>query len=191
MQNKYRNFNKSPFLQFLFTVVLAGFFAFIIVSFGFRSYHVFGDSMKPTLQEGDILIISKTQATWSRFRSHSYIPERGDIVVLNSPISDTRLVKRVIGLPGERIAIQQGRVLVYNQENPSGFDPYQKLNIQPTFTSGSTNALIPESHIYVIGDNRSPGGSSDSRNELGPVPSEYIIGELTLRIWPVNKISVF
>lgn len=146
--------------------------------------------MEPTLQEGNYLIISKLGSLWSDLRGQEYIPERGDIIVLNSP-SGIRLVKRVIGMPGEFVDVRNGEITIYNDEYQQGFDPYEALNLPTVFTEGEVSVEVPEGHIFVVGDNRLPGGSSDSRNDLGPVSGDEVIGKLILRLWPLNEIDRF
>lgn len=87
-------------LKVVGTWLLALLVAFGIQRYAFQSYQVFGQSMEPTLSEGDYLIISKLGATFAKVKHDDYVPARGDIVVLDSSLSGTRLIKRVIGLPG-------------------------------------------------------------------------------------------
>lgn len=147
--------------------------------------------MEPTLHENDYLIISKLPVSWAEFRNQPYIPERGEIVVVTSPIDGSRLIKRVIGLPDERVIVNNGSVKIYNQESKTGFDPYQSLDIPTEYVSGQLSAVVPQDHLFLIGDNRQAGGSLDSRNELGPVPITNVVGELQLRLWPFSGIQKF
>ncbi len=171
--------------------VLALVVALTLQRFVFQSYQVFGHSMEPTLSEGDYLIISKLGVTWADISHGHYVPHRGDIIVLNSPLDGTRLVKRVIGLPGERVVVSGGTVTVYNSDRPEGFDPYQSLSLPPVYASGQLTMVIPNNDIFVVGDNREAGNSLDSRNDLGPVPVSDIIGKLVLRLWPPSRIDAF
>lgn len=165
--------------------------ALALQRYAFKSYEVFGQSMQPTLNEGDYLIISKLPSTLAGVRRQDYLPHRGEIVVLESPLDDTRLIKRVIGLPGERISVANGTIRVYNTEHPRGFDPYAQLNLPSVYASGQISVIVPEHNIFVVGDNRASGGSLDSRNELGTVPSKNIVGKVVVRLWPLSKISNF
>ncbi len=178
-------------LKILGSWLLALLVALALQRFVFQSYQVFGQSMEPTLSQGDYLIISKVGPTWAGLRNHYFVPERGDIVVVDNPLEDNRLIKRVIGLPGERITVGDGQVRVFNRENREGFDPYQKLGLKPTNASGQLSLVVPERHVFLIGDNRESGGSLDSRNDLGPVPAEDILGKLVLRLWPFSKVDNF
>ncbi|MBI3984199.1 signal peptidase I [Candidatus Microgenomates bacterium] len=186
--------SQRPSLR-VFKIVLSWLAALLVAlalqRFVFQSYQVFGHSMEPTLSEGDYLIISKIGPTWADLRRDNYYPDRGDIVVINSPLDDTRLIKRVIGLPGERITVANGQVRVYNQAQPTGFDPYAALGLGSKYTSGQLTIVVPADHAFVVGDNREAGGSLDSRNDLGPVALDDIIGKLVVRLWPVSKIDSF
>ena len=154
---------------------------FLIRNFLVQPFLVSGSSMTPNFYDGDYLLID--ELTY-RFRN----PERGEVSVFRYPNDETTyFIKRIIGLPGERLAVAGGTVTIYNQEHPDGFDPYQTLGLPERFAAGQLTTVVPESHIFVIGDNRQAGGSLDSRNELGPVPSERIIGKLALRVWPPSQ----
>ncbi len=185
-----RSFSDSRAWQFIKIAGswgLALLIAFGIQRYGFQSYQVFGQSMEPTLHEGDYLVISKLAPTFARLKRGQYVPTRGDIVVIDSGLTGTRLIKRVIGLPGERISVANGSVTIYNNENPNGFDPYEKLGLPGRFAAGQLTSVVPEGNAFVIGDNRQAGASLDSRNELGPVPTDHIIGRLAWRLWPFNQ----
>ena len=165
--------------------------ALALQRFVFQSYQVFGQSMEPTLSEGDYLIISKLGPTFADLRNRHFVPERGDIVVIDNPLEDNRLIKRVIGLPGERITVSDGQIRVFNRENREGFDPYQKLGLGPINTDGALSLVVPERHVFLVGDNRASGGSLDSRNDLGPVPVEDVVGKLVLRLWPFSEVDSY
>lgn len=169
-------------------VVLAA----IINSFVFQSYQVFGMSMSDTLHEGDRLIISKVSKSISNITGE-YVPARGDIIVFKSPISpDIQLIKRVIALPGERVTVKAGKITVYNDEFPSGFNPDDSYSdLLPDEKTGDIETVVSDDEIFVSGDNRVTGASLDSRNELGNVPIENIVGELVLRVFPLDQASFF
>jgi signal peptidase I len=179
---------------FVGTVVVA---AMLINSFIFQSYYVDGTSMTPTLQNEDRLIIDKVGKTAAMLQGKSYIPKRGDIVVLDSSILDQygheeQLIKRVIGLPGDTILIQNGVVTIKNDEFPDGFNVDQQLGLDlaKTYSELPIEATIPEDSVFVLGDNRGPNGSFDSRS-FGLVKSGDIQGRLSMRIFPFNTTRVF
>ncbi len=171
--------------------------ALFIIAFVFRSYQVDGPSMENTLQNGDKLIIWKVPRTWARITGHPYIPSRGNIVVFTETglsafgqQNSKQLIKRVIGLPGDRVVVGHGVVTIYNKQYPNGFEPDKTLpygkNI-PT-TSGNIDIKLGPDQLFVEGDNRPD--SLDSR-AFGPINANQIIGKLILRVFPINKLEVF
>lgn len=180
--------------SFIATLVIAFVLVQLINAFFFQSYKVFGSSMEPTLQNGDRLIISKLGKTTASVRGINYEPNRGDIIVFIDPLnSELQLIKRVIGLPGERVVIKDGKLTVYNAQNPNGFDPdtQGEYSADLPASSGENDVTVPEGHLFVSGDNREGSNSLDSRNELGTVPEELVIGTLQVRIWPLSELSLF
>ncbi len=182
---KKRDWGTLGFIASLIAAVT--FVLFFINPYIMQTYQVFGQSMEPTLHESDYLIISKVGASLAKLENKDYLPHRGEIIVIDSSLNGNRLIKRVIGLPGERVVVDSGKVTVYPRGSDVGFDPYQQLGMQQRFASGSVSTEVPEGHVFVIGDNREAGGSLDSRNELGPVPTDKIVGRLLLRLWPFSQ----
>lgn len=173
--------------------------ATLINQFIFQSYYVDGTSMTPTLSNNDRLIIDKVERTLSMAGGRHYIPQRGQIVVLDSSLVDQtghneQLIKRVIGLPGETISItQEGVVTIRNHDNPNGFNANDALGLSdlaPTYVEAPLTITIPDNEVFVMGDNRAPGGSFDSRS-FGPVDTNKIQGRLLARIFPLNKTRIF
>lgn len=178
-------------------LVAALFVALFIIAFVFRSYQVDGPSMQNTLQNNDKLIIWKVPRTWAHITGHPYIPKRGDIIVFTeSGLSqfhqtDTKqLIKRVIGVPGDRVVVGNGHYTIYNKAHPDGFDPDTTLsygkNIPTTPGQGSWN--IGAGQLFVSGDNRPD--SLDSRL-FGPINANQVIGKLVLRVLPLGQAKVF
>lgn len=181
-------------LSFFATILIALILVQVINMFLFQSYRVIGSSMFPTLNEGDLLIISRIGKTSAKVKKESYQPSRGDIIVFQSPVSELRLVKRVIGLPGERVVAKSGKLTVYNKENPSGFNPDKGTEYEddiPTITSGNVDITVPKGHLFVSGDNREGSNSLDSRNELGTISQDLVAGKLSVRIWPLSDARFF
>lgn len=169
---------------------------FIIQGFLFRSYQVDGQSMETTLQDNDRLIIDKVPRTIARLNGHAYIPHRGDIIVFNqaginfSGNKEKQLIKRVIGLPGERVVIKNGAITIYSQTNPGGFNPDNigLYRIDSPATPGDVDVTLTGDQVYVCGDNRT--NSEDSRY-FGPVTANKIVGKLTLRVLPLSGAQRF
>jgi signal peptidase I len=171
--------------------------AFLLTTFVFQQYAVDGPSMESTLHNGDRLVVVKMAKTWSDITGHPFVPARGNIIIFNesglynaSGVAEKQLVKRVIGLPSERIVINAGVITIFNKQNPNGFDPDKTMpygkNIP--FTSGNIDETIPAGDVFVCGDNRPD--SLDSRY-FGPVPLKSIVGTVDLRIYPFNSLKVF
>lgn len=173
-------------------VILPVVLVLILHNYVFSAYHVVGTSMLPTLQDANYLIISKVDRTQALLTHKDYIPGRGQIVVFHYPKQpDLDFVKRVVGLPGDRVVIQNCQVRVYNNQNPNGLNPDSTHSIDGTCTeSDSVETIVPPGNIFVLGDNRTPGGSSDSR-EWGLLPSSDIVGNAVLRLYPFNEIKIF
>lgn len=183
-----------------FGVLLAALLiAFGLITFVFQSYEVDGQSMETSLQDQDRLIVWKVPHTWSKITHTPYIPNRGDVIVFNEtglePYGSTetkQLIKRVIAVPGERVVVKDGKITVYNSENPRGFNPDQELpygeSANIPYTSGNIEITLGEDEIFVCGDNR--GASLDSR-AFGPITSDQIVGKLIARIYPFANAEKF
>jgi signal peptidase I len=183
----------SGLFSLLQLIVGAVILAFFINQFIFHPYEVYGESMTPTLQNGDRLIVSRVGRTWNSIWGREYTPKRGDIIVFKSTLSSRdQLVKRVIALPGERVLVKDGKLTVFNDEYPEGFNPDEAYSdLIPSYTTGNIDTHVNDGFVFVSGDNRGEGGSLDSRNELGQVPIDNIVGELVLRIFPLSDAQFF
>ena len=182
----------------LFTVaviIAAPVLALLLSMFVFQSYRVDGESMERTLQNNDRLIVWKLDRTWASLTHKTYMPNRGEVIVfteqklLDKDGKPKAVIKRVIGLPGERVVIKDNKITVYNQDHPSGFNPdegqpFSSHIVQPT--EGEIDVTVPEGNVFVCGDNRP--NSLDSRY-FGVVPTSDIRGVASLRIAPVNNMS--
>jgi signal peptidase I len=182
----------SGFFGGLFGWVIAPFALVLILHFFvFQAYHVVGSSMVNTLHDADYLIISKVNHTLSSVGHKPYIPKREQIIVFHYPKDPSLVfVKRVIGLPGERVAIKDGQVRVYNSQNPNGFDPNTGYEPAGTSTLIDTDVIVPPDNVFVLGDNRTPNGSSDSR-DWGFLPANDIIGNAVARLLPLDQARIF
>lgn len=171
--------------------------ALLMIAFVFRSYQVDGPSMENTLQNADKLIIWKVPRTWADITGHPYIPNRGDIIVFTeSGLSQfgqqntKQLIKRVIGLPGDRVVVSNGVYTIYNKQHPNGFDPDKTLPYGKNIpvTSGNIDVTLGPDQLFVSGDNRPD--SLDSR-AFGPINANQIVGKLAIRVFPLNEARIF
>ncbi len=133
-----------------------------------------GESMYPTLEEGDIMILNKTAYYFNK-------PKRFDIVVVDMP--DEYLIKRVIGLPGEQIEYKNNTLYVDGKKVKENFKHGKTDDFNIKELGSDT---VPEGYYLVMGDNR--GNSLDSR-ELGFMKEEQLLGRTSLIILPFNRIG--
>src|SRR5262249_52080807 len=168
---------KEELVAWVKTLVAAGVYATLIVTFGFQVARVEGQSMAPTLADQDRLIVNKLVYRISE-------PRRSDIVMLYYPLNPEKsFVKRVIAEEGDTVRIVDGHV--YVNDTPLK-DDYVPAEFRSHDDWGPT--VIPEGYYFVMGDHRN--NSSDSRH-WGMVPKRYIIGKVQLRWWPVPTARVF
>lgn len=185
-------------LTTLSILILAPLIAFALTAFIFQSYQVDGSSMETTLQDGDRLIVLKLPRTWAKITHHDYQPNRGDVIIFNKNNLNEfdgngqkkQLVKRVIGLPGDRVVVKNGKVTVYNNQNPNGFEPDKTLSYGKAIvtTPNDVDVTVGKDQVFVMGDNRP--NSLDSRI-FGPISDDDIVGKLEARIFPFNKFKSF
>lgn len=183
----------ASLLEVLEIAVIAVGAVFIIRTFLVQPFLVSGTSMYPTFQDGNYVL---TDELTFRVRP----PERGEVVVFHDPEDySTYFIKRVIGLPGERITIASNTVTVYNNQHPDGLllnESYLPVGTQTTqnacqggISTGNVCTFTLSSSTYLMfGDNRPD--SYDSRS-WGPLPAKNIVGLVRLRLWPLNEIEAF
>lgn len=135
---------------------------------------VSGMSMYPTLHEGDYLLVNRMAYKFNQ-------PKRGDIVVFQSHLSDERyLIKRVIGIEGDKVEIKNGEVFLNDQKLE---EPYIK-NMK---TNGNLAVVVPQNAVFVLGDNRE--NSLDSRSpDIGFVHVDEILGKVFVSVFPLKTI---
>ncbi len=147
-------------LAWPFVVVLA---VWLLAVFAVEPVTVGSDSMRPTLQSGDRVLIDKVSF---RFRS----PRRGDVVAFAAPDTGTLTVKRVVGVAGDQVAIRDGVLWVAGRARA---EPYVDLKTIDSVYFGPT--VVPPGTVFVMGDNRAE--SIDSR-DFGPVPLSEVVGRV-------------
>lgn len=156
----------------------------LIQAFLIQPFIVDGASMLPTYHNQEFLLVDKLSY-------HIKEPERGDILIFklyenkNNPYEGKHLIKRVIGLPGERVVIKNGVTTIFNKENPRGFiveEPFVSFSD----TTKDADQTLDDHHYFVMGDNRAQ--SFDSR-DWGALDSKNIKGQVLFRIYPIKKIG--
>lgn len=148
-----------------------------------QPFYVKGASMEPNFYDHEYLMIDEISYRLGE-------PQRGDIVVFRYP-NDPRqfFIKRVVGLPGEKVVVGGGQVTIYASGDSEGtvLDESVYLGVG-TLTTGERDTTLGPDEYFLMGDNRA--ASLDSRM-FGPVPREFLVGRAWFRGWPPEKISVF
>ena len=159
-------------------LVLAGLVRYFLV----QPFFVEGASMEPNFEDGEYLLIDEI--------SYYFKPvARGEVIVFHYPLNTLKYyIKRVVGLPNETIEIKNGKVTIYNSDNPDGFFIDESYLLREGITTGDIKKKLSKSEYFVLGDNRP--ASSDSR-QWGILPRNDIVGRVWVRAWPVAKAAVF
>ena len=180
---------------FVICVVIGTLF---INTYIFRSFSVSGLSSYPTLHDGDRLIVNRIPVTWDQLKNKTYSPNRGQFIIFKNPQwtgtgPDEYVIKRVIAFGGERVVVHNGALTVYNTKHPDGFNPdvLTKHGTPRQPTSGEVDETVDPGTLFVAGDNRIGANSEDSRDGLGLIPLSDLIGPVSLRVFPFNRISTF
>jgi signal peptidase I len=144
--------------------------------FVMEAFWIPSGSMIPTLEIGDRVLVNK-------FIYRFTDPKRGDIIVFKSVDNSSEdLIKRVVGLPEDKIAVRGGKLFVNGEPQK---EPYTNKKLPDRSFYAKTT--VPKNHVFVMGDNR--GNSADSR-VFGPLPEKNIEGEAFLRFWPPDRIGL-
>ena len=172
---------KKELIEWIKTIVFAVILAFLISVF-ITPTIVRGESMYPTLQNSNYLIINKTAYWFSK-------PSKGDIIVFKSHIKDEKgndkdLVKRVIGVPNDHIVVKDGNVYINDELQSENY-------INGDYTDGDVDIIVPEDEVFAMGDNR-PNSFDSRAQEVGTVKiKDEIIGKVVVRLYPFNEITNF
>ncbi|HSL59541.1 MAG TPA: signal peptidase I [Acidimicrobiales bacterium] len=173
---------RSPLRSLLEWVAVIGgalIVALVIRTFLFQAFYIPSESMLPTLQESDRVLVNKLS-----YDLHGV--NRGDIVVFGRPPNEPPseipdLIKRVIATGGETVEGRDGRIWIDGR-------PLEEPYLSDGVTTATFDPVeVPEDHVFVMGDNR--GNSRDSR-VFGPVPEDIIVGRAFVRVWPVSRLGL-
>ncbi len=186
-------------------------FAVLITTFIFTSVGVDGVSMMPNLRHGERVIIPKYEQWLHRFGIGDY--SRGDILIFKPPAHTGErmasflglweyqpfLIKRLVGLPGDKLKIEKGEVFINGKQLDASFttaywkdqgcwdqDSSLASRINQDLPADQTEITVPPNEYFVMGDNRTASGSTDSRI-FGTVPIDKIAGRATLIVWPLIR----
>ncbi len=161
-------------------VVSASIFV-VVYLFLMQPHQVKGSSMFPTFKDGEYVLTDKVT-----YRTRK--PMYGDVIVFKAPINENfDFIKRVIGLPGDRISVAGGKVVVNGNHLSESYLPPEYTTAPGQFLQAGAEYVVPQGSVFAMGDNRDH--SSDSR-DWGPVPDQNIIGRAFFRYWPANKVGI-
>jgi signal peptidase I len=193
---------RNSLVELAMIVAVALALALGIQAFLVKPFSIPSESMVPTLEIGQRVLVDRVGY---RFGD----PDRGDIVVFKPPAgadsescgvehpsdqpcprgtverSDTTFIKRVVGVPGDRLKVLEGRVYINGERQD---EPFARLDPECAMCNLPRAIAIPEGRYFMMGDNR--GASEDSR-AWGPVPKEWIIGKAFATYWPPRRIGIF
>jgi len=181
--NNKKSFTQELFSTLLYIIILAGIF-FVIQQFFFVPVTVEGDSMEPTLQDEDRLMLNKVRDI-----------ERFDVVVFPAPDKpDQQYIKRVIGVPGDRVEYRNDELYVNGEYVEETYlEGLETRSNNSSYVTGdfTLNELtgvetVPEDTYFVLGDNRL--NSRDSRS-FGFIPSDLVTGETKFQFWPFEDFG--
>jgi signal peptidase I len=170
------------FLDFLLQLLLCLVLVFGVVKpFVVEPFYIPSPSMVPTLEIGDRVLVNKFVYRFSD-------PQRGDIIVFRSVAEGgVDLIKRVVGLPGDKVELRHGQVFLNGRRQNEPYVVNKPCVSGRPKTCSYGPVTVPEGHYFVMGDNRA--NSEDSRF-IGPVPKKTIVGEAFLRLWPPGRVGL-
>ncbi len=185
-ENKTKVSGFSYWINFVWEILKIIFISLAIIIpiryFLIQPFFVQGASMEPNFFNGDYLIVNEISY---RFEE----PQRGDVVIFKYPLDPSQFfIKRIIGLPGETIRIEDGRVFIVNLKTKEKTILDESEYLNDAYTAGNFEITLKDGEYFVLGDNR--GSSSDSR-KWGPLPRKFIIGRAWIRAWPFTRIEIF
>ncbi len=199
-RSKQKKSTSGSLIELVTIVAVALGLALGIQAFVVKPFRIPSESMEPTLDVGQRVLVD-------RVSGHFGNPHRGDIVVFKPPKgadedrcgvskpadepcprptperSDTNFIKRVVGVPGDRLKVIGGRVFIDGKEQK---EPFIRPDESCDICNEGREITIPPGYFFMMGDNR--GESADSR-EWGPVPKKWIIGKAFFTYWPPGRIG--
>ncbi len=147
-----------------------------------QPFYVKGASMEPNFYDSEYLVIDE-------FSYRLRDPARGEIIVFRYPNDPSQFfIKRVIGLPGETVQFDNGKIIIKNSEHPKGFVLDETYLPAGLLTTSGKEVTLEHDKFFLLGDNR--GSSLDSRY-FGPLARSYMIGRVWVRGWPLDRVARF
>jgi signal peptidase I len=185
---------QESWLARVLSYVVALVIGLVLVTFLFTTVSIWGNSMMPTLRDNERVFVPKYESWLRRAGLGAY--KRGELIYFRPPAGvaapalrvpllglgfPSFLVKRIVGLPGERLSIEGGVVYIDGQALDESFLGRGRRNAERL-----AELIVPDNAYFVMGDNRGPSGSLDSRR-FGPVPEEAIAGRVSFVLWPLVR----
>ncbi|HWS48780.1 MAG TPA: signal peptidase I [Candidatus Methanoperedens sp.] len=173
-------------LEFVQSIVLAMSVFVLLYLFVAQPNQVKGSSMSPNFTDGEYLLTDKITYQFSE-------PVRGDVVVFKAPPSEScaedecEYIKRIIGVPGDNVMVQEGKVFLNGQLLDQFFLPEDFVTDSGSFCKEGVEVTVPEGSYLVFGDNR--GHSRDGR-EFGPITKNLILGKAFFKYWPISALGL-
>ncbi len=172
----------SNFIDLVQTLVVVGAVVILIYVFAAQPHKVSGHSMVPTFHDADYIITDKIT---QKFRKY----EHGEVIVFHNPNNEKQdFIKRVIGIPGDKIKIQDEQVYRNGTLLEEPYLPSGLTTPADRFLTNGFEVTVKEGEYIVFGDNRH--NSQDSR-DWGPLPQSKIVGKVFFRYWPIKDFGIF
>lgn len=153
---------------------------FLVVRLAFQNFRVEGDSMYPTLHSGEYVLVDKVE-----YMLHP--PRRGDIIVFQAVPAlqpNTDFIKRIIGIPGDTVAVRNGSVYIDGRRLPESY-----LREKPDYTFAPRR--VPPDDYFVLGDHRNNSYDSSKWTTTPWLARKYIIGKAWIAYWPPGRVAVY
>lgn len=168
------------FFDFLETTVVALSIFVVAYLFLVQPHEIKGNSMEPNFHNNEYILTDKISYKFSE-------PKRGDVIIFKAPKNpEIDYIKRIIGLPGDHIKVQNGQVYLNGKPLKEVYLKDPTSLFPGSYLQEGVEIVVPQEEYFAMGDNRPH--SSDSR-EFGPVPVNLIIGKAILRYWPLSQIG--
>ena len=173
-------------LEFIQSIVLALSVFVLFYLFVAQPNEVKGSSMYPNFENGEYLLTEKISYQFGE-------PKRGDVVIFKAPASEPcaadecEYIKRVIGIPGDKVMVKEGDVYVNGEMLDQSFLPEKVYTSQGEYMEEGVEKVVPEGQYLCFGDNRP--NSRDGR-EFGPIDRDLIIGKAFVKYWPLSSIGL-
>ena len=190
MKNKYQSqagFSLGNFLlEFIQSIVLALSVFVLLYLFVAQPNEVKGSSMYPNFKDKEYLLTEKLSYQFGE-------PKRGDVVIFKAPATETcaidecEYIKRIIGIPGDKVMVKEGDVYLNGEKLDQSFLPEMVYSSPGDYMEESVEKTVPEGQYLCFGDNRP--NSRDGR-EFGPIDRDLIIGKAFLKYWPLNSVGL-